>query len=113
MAEVSINIHGRDYGITCDEGQESRVMELGRFVDDKVGDMAAAGAASNDTQLLVLASILMADELFDLRERLHSAQPVYTEDAQAAPIANENEIAHGIETLAERINGIADKVLNG
>lgn len=110
MTEVSVNIHGRQYGITCDEGQESRVQQLGAYVDDKVRDMAAAGAASNDTQLLVLASILMADELFELRDQVQNAKPAYTQ--QMSPVEHEDKITETIDEIAARINGIADQLLS-
>ena len=66
MAEVTLSINGRDYGISCDDGQEQRVQDLGMYVDSRLRDIAKAGAASNESHLLVLTSIMLADEIFDL-----------------------------------------------
>jgi cell division protein ZapA (FtsZ GTPase activity inhibitor) len=68
MSEVNLMIHGRTYGVGCDEGQERRVRELGAFIDRHMRDMAAAaGTSATEAHLLVLAALVMADELFDLK----------------------------------------------
>ena len=46
MPEVTLQINGRGYGIFCDEGQEERILELAAFIDSRLQDIAAAGAAS-------------------------------------------------------------------
>jgi len=48
MAQVTLTINGRNYGITCDDGQEQRVMDLGHYVDERIKALSKAGAASNE-----------------------------------------------------------------
>ena len=60
MAEVNLAIHGRSYGIACDDGQESRVMEVGRYVDARAREISQAGAAGNETHLMVLTALVLA-----------------------------------------------------
>ena len=67
MAEVSITINGRTFGISCEDGQEQRVHDLGRYVDARLKEIAKAGAASNESHLLVLTTLMLSDEIFDLR----------------------------------------------
>lgn len=68
MSEVNLMIHGRSYGVGCDDGQEKRVRELGATIDKHMRDMAAAaGSTATEAHLLVLTALVMADELFDLR----------------------------------------------
>ena len=67
MAEISVNINGRKYGMECDDGQESRVVDLGQYVDHKVKQIAAAGAATGESHLLVLTSLMLADEILELK----------------------------------------------
>ena len=62
MAEVNLAIHGRAYDIACDDGQEQRVLEVGRYVDTRAREIAQAGAANNETHLLVLTALVLADE---------------------------------------------------
>lgn len=70
MSTVNLIIHGRTYGVGCDEGQERRVRELGQYIDRRVRDIAQAtgGASAAESHLLVLACLVMADEIFDVRE---------------------------------------------
>ena len=109
MADVSLTINGKVFNIACDDGQEQRVVDLGRYIDSRVKDIASSGAASNDIHLLVLASLMLADEVFDLREYIHQSGGQIPQEAGAL----EQEglaIAEAIENLAERIEGIADKM---
>ncbi|MAQ70761.1 MAG: hypothetical protein CL565_01060 [Alphaproteobacteria bacterium] len=69
MAQVSININGRQYGIACDDGQEQRVRDLATYINASVGDRASAGAAQNEAHLLVLAALVLTDEVFELKEK--------------------------------------------
>jgi len=110
MAEVNIMISGRSFGISCEDGQEQRVADLGQYVDSRVKDISKAGAATNESHLLVLTALLLADEVFDLRDDVNSLGS----KVQGAE-ANQNDetaVAHAIEDLAGRIDRIASRIQN-
>lgn len=86
MSEVSLMIHGRSYGVGCDDGQEKRVRELGQYIDKKVKEISGAGGAATEAHLLVLACLVMADELFETREGIQSIRAQMT--AQTREIDN-------------------------
>ena len=107
MGQVNITINGRSFGISCEDGQEQRVTDLGHYVDSRLKDIARAGAATNESHLLVLTSLLLADEVFEAREGAGTTQPAQ------APEANPQEealVVHAIEDLAERIDRIAGRI---
>ncbi|MGH1398786.1 MAG: cell division protein ZapA [Alphaproteobacteria bacterium] len=105
MGEVNINISGRNYGISCQDGQEQRVHDLGQYVDARVKEISKAGAAANETHLLVLTTLMLADEIFEQRENPSAVAP------QAEPSnTNEAEVAEAINTLATRIDQIAKRI---
>ena len=106
MAEVNISINGKQYGIACDDGQEQRVMDLANFVDSRLRQIAAAGAGTNDSHLLVLTSIVMADELFDMRDNAGSAPPSNLGGLHITE-ADEGQIISAIDQMANRIDAIA------
>lgn len=108
MAEINLNINGRSYGIACDDGQERRVTELGRYVDQRLKEIARAGAATNESHLLVLTAIILADEIFDLKDGLNALEERAT-DPMAIRITQEDEetIVSAIDHLAARIDSIA------
>ena len=117
MAEVNLNIHGKAYGIACDDGQENRVIEVGQYVDNRARDIAAAGAASNENHLLVLTALVLADEIKELRDNIQTnmsavkqnAQPA-NKDEQGLTETDERQIIESIEMLAERIDSVANRL---
>jgi cell division protein ZapA len=107
MAEISITINGRNYGIACDDGQEKRVQELARYVDFRLKEIARAGAASNESHLLVLTSIILADEIADMKA---NGPPMAKQQAAiGVKMTDEDEeaIVSAIDLLAARIDQIA------
>ena len=68
MAQVEITINSKNYRIACEDGQESRIASLAAMVDSHVKDLVGQIGQIGDTRLLVMASLLIADELVDLRE---------------------------------------------
>jgi cell division protein ZapA len=113
MAQVTLNINGKDYGIACDEGQEQRVIDLAHYIDEKVKTMIQSGAAKTENHALVLASLIIADEHFDL---LDSATTSNANSGMADHMSQKNQaedearIAHSISTLADRIDAVAEKM---
>ena len=104
MADVSVNINGSPYNIACDDGQEQRVIDLANFVDNRVKGMAGAGM--NEKHLLVLASIVMADELFDTRDAAANANRAPLDGLQITS-EDEGQIVNAIDEMAARIEKIA------
>lgn len=108
MGEVNLTINGRNFGVSCDDGQEQRVLDLGHFVDQKMKEIAKAGAANNESHLLVLTALMMADEIHDLRDNISTlGQQVHQSEAVQH---DEVMIAQAIDQMAERIDLIADRI---
>lgn len=123
MAEVNLIIDGRTYSVGCDDGQEPRLRQLGQYVDQRLRDIANNSGTSNKAQLMVLTSLLLADEVFDLRNnvtqianenqhlqrsasREQAKQPVY----QGFTPEDEKGITSAISSLAARIDGLTRRV---
>lgn len=106
MADVSVSINGKQFNIACDEGQEQRVLDLANFVDNRVQEIKAAGAGSNEQHLLVLASIVMADEMFDMRDASANNNTAPLGGLQITE-EDEEQIVTAIDQMAARIEKIA------
>ena len=107
MAQVNVSIHGRNYEVACDEGQEAHLSRLGSYVDKRVNELVAAVGEVGDARLLVMVALLLADELSDVYAELEVAR---SSDAGAtALLSAEDALSTNIEDLAERIEVIADK----
>jgi cell division protein ZapA len=120
MPQVNLAIHGKSYAIACDDGQEQRVQEIGKLVDARVRDIAAAGAATTESHLLVLASLVMMDEIWELREtvnalgrQVHAGSAVHSDtpvNPDALSPEEEQEILAAIDHLAARIDSVAERL---
>ena len=40
MAQLNVPIHGRNYPIVCDDGQEERVSRLAAYIDQRASEIA-------------------------------------------------------------------------
>jgi len=112
MAEVTIFINGRSYEISCDSGQEGRVVDLATYIDQKLQQISRSGSAHNDAHLMVLTSLVLADELFDLRE-MEKGPKALRATPPPPPAANKEEelaVLRVLEQLTKRIDGIATSV---
>lgn len=67
MPQISLRISGRDYDLACGQGEETRLLELAGYIDGKVADLRNGGAKGSDAQLLLMASLIIADELSDVK----------------------------------------------
>ena len=95
MGQVSVPVNGRSYAITCDDGQETRIRRLAQYVDAKVAQFIGSIGQVGEARLLLLAALVIADELSDAndalereRNRAENASDGRDEAAeQTAPIA--------------------------
>lgn len=113
MAQVDITINGRNYKVACDDGQEEHLSSLGSFVNGRVKELTDAVGQIGDSRLLVMACLLISDELGEAQRQLQESEAAASASAPAEPIAvsfDEDELAEGIEAVAERIEGIAERM---
>lgn len=121
MAQVEITINGRDYRIACEDGQEGHLTQLAAYLDGKVGELVNEVGQIGDTSLMVMAGLLVADELSDTREELIAASRGVEERAQdiaadaraRAEAEVEARVAAQIDALAARIETLASAVDGG
>lgn len=105
MAQVDVRINGRPYRIACDDGEEGHVTELAAYVDRRVTELVAKLGQVGDARLLVMASLLIADELGEAYAALDAR-----EQGGEGNGHGETELAATIETLAQRIESIAGRL---
>ena len=108
MAQVSVTINGRKYPIACDDGQEAHLSRLAAYVDRRIGELVAAVGQVGDAHLLVMASLLVADELSDAYTEIES--PGTADDDSSTRRQTEENLANRMDSLANRIEGIAERL---
>ncbi len=112
MAEINLVIHGKSYGIACDNGQEQRVADLGHYVDQRLREISSAGAATNESHLLVLTALVLADEIYEAKNTQKDGQT----DGDVVPLkervseSEELQIVEAIEHMAARITSVSGRL---
>ena len=107
MAQVEIKINGRDYRIACEDGQESHLSNLAKYLDAKVNDLVEEVGQIGDTSLMVMAGLLITDELSDTRDELEEARNETARETQSAVDTTEERVAAQVDALAERIEKLS------
>ncbi|MGY9017852.1 MAG: cell division protein ZapA [Alphaproteobacteria bacterium] len=107
MAQVDVAINGKSYRIACDDGQEDHLLQLAAFVDQRIQELVASVGQVGDARLLVMASLLISDELSETFSNLNSVDDNGAVDAAAEA---EQVLAQTTEALAQRIELIAEKL---
>lgn len=105
MADVTIEVGGRRYDVTCRDGEEEQLRRLGKLVDEKAAQARAAVGGVTEVRALLLAALLLADELADLRSAKASGNGA---NPAAAPSAPDPALAGALERLAARVESVAD-----
>lgn len=117
MARVTVFINGREYQVACDDGQEEHLRRLAQEVDERVRQLGYTMGQAGESLLLVLASLMMADELHDIRRELTALRREITHTSQSFEqsklIEMESAISTTIEEIAARIEKIAEHMENG
>ncbi len=91
MAQISLKINGYAYTVGCEDGQEEHLRAMAAAIEERMTRIKALGGQSGESRLLVLAALLMADELHDMAAELADAlgqpRPAPGATALPAPVA--------------------------
>jgi cell division protein ZapA len=104
MPQVTVTINGHPHAVQCDPGEEHRIRELARLVESKVASFGDQAQRAGEARLLVLAALMLADELTEATDNLRRL------GARAAASADDPALADGIDRLARRIETVASRL---
>jgi cell division protein ZapA len=105
MASVEVEIASRKYAVSCRDGEEDHLRSVAAIVDKKAQDAAAALGSLSEARQLLFASLLLADEIKELRSGIAPAEPAEPDPAIADAL---DALASRIERLADRLEGEPD-----
>ena len=112
MAQVTITINAREYAVACEDGQEVRILQLARILDEKARLLTQGGGQVNENMLLAMVGLLLADELTELKKNngipLQSPSQPQIDEKQIAQI--DNLLTGKINSLIKQINSVASKI---
>ena len=113
MGQVAITINGNNYQIACDEGQEERLKRLGAYVDERTAELVKSVGNVGDVRLMVMASLLVTDKLFDVTTENEKLRAAAAQNKQKpAPAEPDETLEPLVNAVAERIEDIAANLEN-
>lgn len=112
MSHVSVTIHGRQYRMACEDGQEDHLVRLAKDLDQRIEQLKASFGAIGDMRLIVMAALTLGDELTEAAKRLRrleeeltalqDARVTSSERAQQMQIA----VSNALNSASERIESV-------
>ena len=70
MANVNIKFNGKDYLLSCDDGQEGNLKELAGHLNKKFDELKSNLGNIGENKLLLISSIKAIDEYYDLLKKI-------------------------------------------
>ena len=103
MAQVDVLINGKSYNVACDDGQEDHLLQLAGYVDQRIQDLVNSVGQVGDARLLVMASLLISDELSEIYAKKTKNNNIES----TSQLLVEQKLVKVINDLAQRIEEIA------
>jgi cell division protein ZapA len=102
MASVELEIAARKYAIACRDGEEDHLRSVAAIVHRKAREAETALGSLGESRQLLFASLLLADELKEIRAgKAPAPEPIGEPESDPA-------VAEALERLAERIEKLAE-----
>jgi len=105
MAVVSVTINGYPHNVGCEDGQEAHLRTMAGEVDRRVQYLKTLGGQGAETDLLVMAALMLADEVHDLRLEMDQMRMSNTSSRNA-----DTRLGRRLDKIAARAEEIADKL---
>lgn len=119
MAQVAVTINGRTYRMACDDGEEERLIGLGKRFDSCINQLRSSFGEIGDQRLTVMAGVMVIDQLSELERKAQALSAelaaLKAENARlaASESALEADIAARLDAAAERISALTDTLERG
>ena len=70
MANVNIKFNGKEFLLSCDDGQEEHLEELSIYLNQKFDDLKSNLGNIGENKLLLITSIKIMDEYFETKKKI-------------------------------------------
>ncbi len=110
MPRVALDINGRRIEVACDPGQEAHVERLGAFVDRRVRTLAESVGQVGEHRLLVMACLLLADDLEEREKALQGESAQGGAGSETLSGIEAEQAVRTLETVADRLERLAARL---
>ncbi|MFM2421999.1 MAG: hypothetical protein RL291_529 [Pseudomonadota bacterium] len=87
MASVTLTVNGRAFKLQCGDGEEHRLVTLAEDLQARVTKLSREFGAIGTDRLLLMAALMIGDELLETKAKLADAEARKFEDAFAEEVA--------------------------
>jgi cell division protein ZapA len=109
MGQISVTLNGRAYRLECGEGEEAHLIELAEYLGTHVEDMKRKFGQVGDDRLILMASLVVLDELWELRRQMAQMKITMAEARRDKSVADES--ARSLQSdLASRVRSVAQRL---
>ena len=70
MANVNIKFNGKEFLLSCDDGQEEHLEELSLYLNNKFNNLKNSLGNIGENKLLLITSIKVMDEYFETKKKI-------------------------------------------
>jgi cell division protein ZapA len=96
MGQVVVTLNSRTYRLECNEGEEGHLAELSEYIGAHVEDMRRKFGQVGDDRLILMAALVVTDELWALRADVENLRAQLAEARRDKSTSDEN--ARAIES---------------
>ncbi len=109
MGQVSVTLNGRTYRLECGEGEETHLIALAEYLGSHVDTMRRKFGQVGDDRLILMASLVVTDELWELRRQVQEMKSTLAEARRDRSVADEL-VKNTQADLAARVSAAADRL---
>ena len=103
MANVNIKFNGKEFLLSCDDGQEEHLEELALYLNEKFTDLKNSLGNIGESKLLLITSISVLDEYYETKKKI---------DMQKSEINNITEKFKELKTLVYNYKDLKEKEIS-
>ena len=70
MANVNIKFNGKDFLLSCEDGQEEHLEELALYLNEKFSNLKNSLGNIGESKLLLITSISVLDEYYETKKKI-------------------------------------------
>ena len=70
MANINIKFNGKEFLLSCEDGQEEHLDELSIHLNNKFNDLKSSLGNIGENKLLLITSIKVMDEYFETKKKI-------------------------------------------
>tara|TARA_B100000287_G_C20424368_1_gene698848 strand:- start:76 stop:522 length:447 start_codon:yes stop_codon:yes gene_type:complete len=82
MANVNITFNGKEFLLSCDDGQEEHLIELSEKLNNKFASLKSQLGNIGENKLLLITSIKVMDEYFETKKKIEDKKRELTDLSQ-------------------------------